>query len=197
MSLSGISSSNFSEFNTQTAQSNRQQFQQDFQQLGQDLQSGNLSAAQTDFATIQQIRHRIRLPQVHRRRATVPSPRSSASFPRTSSPEISRLPSRPTRPFSRTSKTSKPAKPNRTIITITVEAEVERAPVHRALVARARVKVAPSASFSASSAPISKPAISPPLNRPTPRCSRTSSSMPPAAPAPRQDHRSPHQPAFP
>jgi outer membrane protein assembly factor BamD (BamD/ComL family) len=55
MSLSGISSSNFSEFNTQTAQSNRQQFQQDFQQLGQDLQSGNLSAAQTDFATIQQI----------------------------------------------------------------------------------------------------------------------------------------------
>ncbi len=32
-----------------------QQVQQDFQQLGQDLQSGNLSAAQTDFATLQQL----------------------------------------------------------------------------------------------------------------------------------------------
>jgi outer membrane protein assembly factor BamD (BamD/ComL family) len=32
-----------------------QQFQQVFQQLGQDLQSGNLSAAQSDFATLQQL----------------------------------------------------------------------------------------------------------------------------------------------
>ena len=42
----------------QNAQSqNRAQpqgFQQEFQQLGQDLQSGNLSAAQSDFATLQQ-----------------------------------------------------------------------------------------------------------------------------------------------
>jgi outer membrane protein assembly factor BamD (BamD/ComL family) len=30
-----------------------QQFQQEFQQLGQDLQSGNLSAAQSDFVTLQ------------------------------------------------------------------------------------------------------------------------------------------------
>jgi outer membrane protein assembly factor BamD (BamD/ComL family) len=30
-----------------------QQFQQDFRQLGQDLQSGNLSAAQSDFVTLQ------------------------------------------------------------------------------------------------------------------------------------------------
>jgi outer membrane protein assembly factor BamD (BamD/ComL family) len=30
-----------------------QQFQQDFKQLGKDLQSGNLSAAQSDFAAIQ------------------------------------------------------------------------------------------------------------------------------------------------
>jgi outer membrane protein assembly factor BamD (BamD/ComL family) len=30
-----------------------QQFQQDFKQLGKDLQSGNLSAAQSDFATLQ------------------------------------------------------------------------------------------------------------------------------------------------
>ena len=39
---------------TQNVQGNRQQFQQEFQQLGQDLQSGNLSAAQSDFATLQQ-----------------------------------------------------------------------------------------------------------------------------------------------
>jgi outer membrane protein assembly factor BamD (BamD/ComL family) len=32
-----------------------QQFRQEFQQLGQDLQSGNLSAAQTDFAALQQV----------------------------------------------------------------------------------------------------------------------------------------------
>ena len=32
-----------------------QQSIQDFQQLGQDLKSGNLSAAQTDFATLQQL----------------------------------------------------------------------------------------------------------------------------------------------
>ncbi len=54
MSVAGISSSNLFDFNTQSVQNRKQQFQQEFQQLGQDLQSGNLSAAQTDFATIQQ-----------------------------------------------------------------------------------------------------------------------------------------------
>lgn len=54
MSVSGILSSSLSSYNVQNLQSNRQQFQQEFQQLGQDLQSGNLSAAQTDFATLQQ-----------------------------------------------------------------------------------------------------------------------------------------------
>ena len=44
MSTSGISSSMFSQL---------QQFQQEFQQLGQDLTSGNLSAAQSDFVTLQ------------------------------------------------------------------------------------------------------------------------------------------------
>jgi len=51
MSISGISSSNFFQSlygqNTQRAQ-----FAQQFQQLGQDLQSGNLSQAQSDFATL-------------------------------------------------------------------------------------------------------------------------------------------------
>ena len=54
MSVSGILSSGLSSYNVQNLQSNRQQFQQEFQQLGTDLQSGNLSAAQSDFATLQQ-----------------------------------------------------------------------------------------------------------------------------------------------
>src|SRR5215475_12862552 len=54
MSVSGISSafSFTSPINNQ--QSRIQQFQKEFQQLGQDLQAGNLSAAQTDFAQLQQ-----------------------------------------------------------------------------------------------------------------------------------------------
>lgn len=36
-------------------QPNMQEFKQDFQQLGQDLEAGNLSAAQADFATLQQV----------------------------------------------------------------------------------------------------------------------------------------------
>jgi len=54
MSVAGIASSILSAFNTLNAPSRKQQFQQEFQQLGQDLQSGNLSAAQSDFATMQQ-----------------------------------------------------------------------------------------------------------------------------------------------
>ena len=53
MSVSGISSSNL--FANQTIQNQVQQFQKEFQQLGQDLQSGNLSAAQSDFVTLQQL----------------------------------------------------------------------------------------------------------------------------------------------
>jgi outer membrane protein assembly factor BamD (BamD/ComL family) len=52
MSVSGIATSLY---NTQSVQSMFQQFQQTFQQLGKDLQSGNLSAAQSDFATLQQL----------------------------------------------------------------------------------------------------------------------------------------------
>jgi outer membrane protein assembly factor BamD (BamD/ComL family) len=55
MSVSGISSSNFLNYNAQIVQTNMQQFRQEFQQLGQDLQSGNLSAAQTDLAALQQV----------------------------------------------------------------------------------------------------------------------------------------------
>jgi outer membrane protein assembly factor BamD (BamD/ComL family) len=51
MLLSGIASSSF-QFNPQGVQTQVQQVQKEFQQLGQDLQSGNLSAAQSDFASL-------------------------------------------------------------------------------------------------------------------------------------------------
>ncbi len=54
MSVSGISGSLFG-FNNPTVQSKAQQIQQEFQQLGEDLQSGNLSAAQSDYATLEQL----------------------------------------------------------------------------------------------------------------------------------------------
>lgn len=54
MSVASISSSSLFDYNTQGIQNKMQQFRQEFQQLGQDLQSGNLSAAQSDFATLQQ-----------------------------------------------------------------------------------------------------------------------------------------------
>jgi hypothetical protein len=49
MSTSGITGSLYG-FNAETEV---QQFQKEFQQLGQDLSSGNLSAAQSDFVTLQ------------------------------------------------------------------------------------------------------------------------------------------------
>lgn len=54
MSVAGITSTIFDSSN-QTVQNNMQQFKQEFQQLGEDLQSGNLSAAQSDFVTLQQL----------------------------------------------------------------------------------------------------------------------------------------------
>jgi len=55
MSVSGIFSSNLFSYESQNTQTGVQKFQQEFQQLGQDLQSGNLSAAQSDFASLQQL----------------------------------------------------------------------------------------------------------------------------------------------
>jgi hypothetical protein len=50
MSISSISSSLYNS----NIQNPFEQFQQEFQQLGKDLSAGNLSAAQSDFATLQQ-----------------------------------------------------------------------------------------------------------------------------------------------
>jgi outer membrane protein assembly factor BamD (BamD/ComL family) len=55
MSVAGILGSIlFAGPNTSAAHNKSQQIQQEFQQLGQDLQSGNLSLAQSDFAELQQ-----------------------------------------------------------------------------------------------------------------------------------------------
>ena len=55
MSVTGVSSSSpFHPSITQSVQNKFQQIQSQFQQLGEDLQAGNLVAAQKDFATIQQ-----------------------------------------------------------------------------------------------------------------------------------------------
>ena len=56
MSVAGVCSSSFGSYDVQGIQNRRQQFRQDFDQLGKDLQSGNLSAAQSDFATLQALR---------------------------------------------------------------------------------------------------------------------------------------------
>ena len=54
MSIAGILSSSLFSLNSQTVNSPQQSFQKEFQQLGKDLQSGNASAAQQDFANLQQ-----------------------------------------------------------------------------------------------------------------------------------------------
>ena len=54
MSVAGISSSNLFNIND-SRRSVESEMKQEFAQLGQDLQSGNLSAAQTDFATLTQM----------------------------------------------------------------------------------------------------------------------------------------------
>jgi hypothetical protein len=54
MSIAGILSSTLFNYSTQNIQNKVQDFRQEFQQLGQDLQSGNLSAARADFATLEQ-----------------------------------------------------------------------------------------------------------------------------------------------
>jgi outer membrane protein assembly factor BamD (BamD/ComL family) len=54
MSVTGIAASSiFSFLHSASAQANYQDFQKEFQQLGQDLSSGNLSAAQADFQALE------------------------------------------------------------------------------------------------------------------------------------------------
>jgi hypothetical protein len=55
MSIAGILSSALFSSNPRSLQSKANNFGQEFRQLGQDLQSGNLSAAQTDLSALQQL----------------------------------------------------------------------------------------------------------------------------------------------
>jgi hypothetical protein len=55
MSISGISGQNYYSNAVYNQQNNRQQMQTDFAQLGQDLQSGNLTQAQSDYTNIQSL----------------------------------------------------------------------------------------------------------------------------------------------
>ena len=54
MSIAPITSSDLL-YSAPNVQSKMQEMRQEFQQLGQDLQAGNLSAAQSDFATLTQL----------------------------------------------------------------------------------------------------------------------------------------------
>jgi hypothetical protein len=54
MSIAGILSGGLGLLGGQSAQSTAQKLKQGFQHLGQDLTAGNLSAAQSDFAALQQ-----------------------------------------------------------------------------------------------------------------------------------------------
>jgi ribosomal protein S20 len=54
VSISPIMSSAFN-YQNQSVQSNLQPFKKEFQQLGEDLQAGNMVAAQSDFATLQKL----------------------------------------------------------------------------------------------------------------------------------------------
>jgi hypothetical protein len=55
MSVSSISSSSLISSSNQNTPNNLRKFQQEFQQLGSDLQTGTLSTARQDFATLRQV----------------------------------------------------------------------------------------------------------------------------------------------
>ena len=82
MAVSGISSTSFFDPGlTQAIQGKKLQFQKELQQLSQDLQAGNLSASQVDFAALQKL-------------GGVSSPTASSSAPATATaaaPSVSPL----------------------------------------------------------------------------------------------------------
>jgi hypothetical protein len=71
MSIVGILASSALSLLTPSAQNPTKTLKQNFQQLGQDLKSGNLSAAQSDFTALQQ--------NVTASASAVPSPQAAAS----------------------------------------------------------------------------------------------------------------------
>jgi outer membrane protein assembly factor BamD (BamD/ComL family) len=55
MSVSGISTTNLYSGSDQNVVSKRQEIQKEFQQLGEDITSGDLTAAQSDYTALQQL----------------------------------------------------------------------------------------------------------------------------------------------
>jgi hypothetical protein len=85
MSVSGISASSFfAGFNSTEVQNKFKQLQQESQLLGQDLQSGNLTKAQSDFSALQQV-----LPS--QQQSAVASPQSGSQTGNPVSQAISQL----------------------------------------------------------------------------------------------------------
>jgi len=83
MSIAGIAGSLF--FHPQSLQTTySQQFQAQFQWLGQDLQAGNITSAQQDFATLQQdFQQSTQVQHHHHHHAHAAQPQSSAAQPQT------------------------------------------------------------------------------------------------------------------
>lgn len=101
MSVSAVASCAF--YNPQSLQTTFRKFRAGVQQLGQDLESRNLSAVRSDFASLKNLGRRVR---PRHRRATVPSPKLSTDWPRIFSPAPFPAPSRTLRRSSRISKTN-------------------------------------------------------------------------------------------
>jgi hypothetical protein len=77
MGIFGIASSILGQIGSAaTPNPNKQQFKQGFQQLGQDLQSGNLSQAQSDFTSLQQL-----LPSGHQNSLLAPASGAQSNNP--------------------------------------------------------------------------------------------------------------------
>jgi len=77
MSVSSISSSSLIDSSNQNTQTNLRKFQQEFQQLGSDLQTGTLSTAGQDFATLPQLAAQGNLTSPSTSLSTSPTPSSS------------------------------------------------------------------------------------------------------------------------
>jgi hypothetical protein len=100
MSVAGISSRSFFDFGSQSVQNKMHEFQQ----LGEDLQSGNLSAAQSDFTTLQQ--YAPQSSSTSSSQSANPIAQEFAGSGRTFSQATLRRPNRISRRLSRTSRVS-------------------------------------------------------------------------------------------
>src|SRR5579859_5456973 len=80
MSVSGISTASLFASANQNVISKRDAIQKEFQQLGQDIQSGDLNAAQADYVSLQQLVPKLN-PNSH-------SQSSASSFTQNSDPRV-------------------------------------------------------------------------------------------------------------